>query len=370
MGNIVEVLDGLMSTGKSTQVLKWMDSNPNNRYIFVSPLLTEVEEGGRVCSSVSNITFECPSVSEYETKSEHLLQLLKDGSNIACTHSLYLAVNDEHLKYIKELNYILIIDEEIDVISSVDGYSKDDYQWLYDNNKISVSENDGMVSWMCNISVGYDNKYYKFKMLCDYQALYVTKRNSNMMVTQLPIKLMTCANRVIVLTYMFKGNILDCFLKLKGIEVKDFKDVTIAKVDGNEIRSLITLLPLNKSVSDLALSSTWYGEANKKQLDTVGNFISSVGRKYCGSFDDMMYTGFALAFARGVGEYGSVIFIAGNQPFKTEIAPLMIISRLEEYDYAGATTIAVVMLVLSFAILFLINLLQAWASRRTGRTAR
>ena len=80
-------------------------------------------------------------------------------------------------------------------------------------------------------------------------------------------------------------------------------------------------------------------------------------------------TGFALAFARGVGEYGSVIFIAGNQPYETEIAPLMIISRLEEYDYAGATTIAVVMLILSFAILFLINLIQAWASRRTGRTA-
>ena len=83
-----------------------------------------------------------------------------------------------------------------------------------------------------------------------------------------------------------------------------------------------------------------------------------------------LLTGFALAFARGVGEYGSVIFIAGNMPYKTEIAPLMIISRLEEYDYAGATTIAVVMLVLSFAILFLINLLQACASRRTGRVAQ
>ena len=83
-----------------------------------------------------------------------------------------------------------------------------------------------------------------------------------------------------------------------------------------------------------------------------------------------LLTGFALAFARGVGEYGSVIFIAGNMPYKTEIAPLMIISRLEEYDYAGATTIAVVMLVLSFAILFVINLLQAWASRRTGRVAQ
>ncbi|MFU8925881.1 sulfate ABC transporter permease subunit CysT [Acinetobacter puyangensis] len=83
-----------------------------------------------------------------------------------------------------------------------------------------------------------------------------------------------------------------------------------------------------------------------------------------------LLTGFALAFARGVGEYGSVIFIAGNQPFKTEIAPLLIISRLEEYDYAGATTIAVVMLVISFLFLLVINLLQTWASRRTGRTAQ
>ncbi|GAB3044214.1 sulfate ABC transporter permease subunit CysT [Acinetobacter apis] len=80
-----------------------------------------------------------------------------------------------------------------------------------------------------------------------------------------------------------------------------------------------------------------------------------------------LITGFALAFARGVGEYGSVIFIAGNQPYKTEIAPLMIISRLEEYDYAGATTIAVIMLVLSFVILLLINILQSWATHRTGR---
>mgnify|MGYP000084176624 FL=1 len=80
-------------------------------------------------------------------------------------------------------------------------------------------------------------------------------------------------------------------------------------------------------------------------------------------------TGFALAFARGVGEYGSVIFIAGNKPYETEIAPLLIVSKLEEYDYAGATTIAVVMLVFSFIALFLINILQAWLVRRTGRNA-
>jgi sulfate transport system permease protein len=75
-------------------------------------------------------------------------------------------------------------------------------------------------------------------------------------------------------------------------------------------------------------------------------------------------TGFALAFARAVGEYGSVIFIAGNMPMKTEITPLLIWIKLEQFDYAGATALAVVMLAASFVLLLLINLLQRWASRR------
>jgi sulfate/thiosulfate transport system permease protein len=80
-----------------------------------------------------------------------------------------------------------------------------------------------------------------------------------------------------------------------------------------------------------------------------------------------LLTGFALAFARAVGEYGSVIFIAGNLPMVSEIAPLMIITKLEQYDYSGATSIAVVMLVLSFVLLLVINSLQAWTAKRTGR---
>ena len=76
-----------------------------------------------------------------------------------------------------------------------------------------------------------------------------------------------------------------------------------------------------------------------------------------------LLTGFALAFARAIGEYGSVVFISGNMPMKTEIVPLLIITKLEQYDYAGATAVALVMLVASFVLLLAINLLQ-WAARR------
>ena len=78
-------------------------------------------------------------------------------------------------------------------------------------------------------------------------------------------------------------------------------------------------------------------------------------------------TGFSMAFARAVGEYGSVIFIAGNMPMRTEITPLLIITKLQEYDYAGATAIAVAMLVVSFVLLLPINLLQRWTGSRTER---
>jgi sulfate/thiosulfate transport system permease protein len=77
-----------------------------------------------------------------------------------------------------------------------------------------------------------------------------------------------------------------------------------------------------------------------------------------------LLTGFTLAFARALGEYGSVVFISGNMPMRTEITTLMIITKLEQYDYAGATAIALVMLVASFVLLLLVNVLQAWTRRR------
>ncbi|MBP8130841.1 MAG: sulfate ABC transporter permease subunit CysT [Candidatus Hydrogenedentes bacterium] len=82
-----------------------------------------------------------------------------------------------------------------------------------------------------------------------------------------------------------------------------------------------------------------------------------------------LLTGFALAFARAIGEYGSVVFISGNMPMKTEIASLLIIAKLEQYDYAGATAIAVVMLIASFVLLFGINLLQWWSTHRYTKGA-
>ena len=97
--------------------------------------------------------------------------------------------------------------------------------------------------------------------------------------------------------------------------------------------------------------------------------LQTVWRVVVPSLTPALLTGFALAFARSVGEYGSVIFIAGNLPMVSEITPLIIITKLEQYDYAGATAVASVMLVASFVLLLIINGLQGWTDRRSARTA-
>ena len=100
---------------------------------------------------------------------------------------------------------------------------------------------------------------------------------------------------------------------------------------------------------------------------TLGaNRLQTVVRIVLPTLAPALLTGFALAFARAVGEYGSVIFIAGNIPYVSEIAPLLIVIRLTEFNYAAATAIATVMLALSFVLLLAINLLQAWSRRRLG----
>ena len=92
--------------------------------------------------------------------------------------------------------------------------------------------------------------------------------------------------------------------------------------------------------------------------------VQTLVRVVLPSLAPAMLTGAALAFARAVGEYGSVIFIAGNLPYVSEIAPLLIIIKLEEFDYTGATAIGSIMLLTSFAMLLVINLAQSWSRRR------
>jgi hypothetical protein len=295
MVKVVEVLDAVMGSGKTTGVLKWVDANPDKRYIYVSPLLSEVEEGGRVSDALNHVVFVSPSYIDgddsYDKKADHLLGLLKGGCNVSCTHQLYLSMTDEHLKWIELHKYILIIDEEVNVIDGMSVYAYSDIKWLLDHNHVSISESDGMVSWNHSEKIGKHHRYEFLKQLCDSESLYATKRSDSILVTQLPVRLITCAERVIILTYMFKGNILDCFLRLKGIETKPFLDVVVTDVDMGSVRNLVSIVPAPRNFKLKGkLSSTWWKSASTLEVKAVSNAILSVCRSIGQPAENVMYT--------------------------------------------------------------------------------
>lgn len=289
MTDVVEVLDSIMGSSKTNGIIKWIEENPNEKYLYISPLLSEVEIGGRIHSDLKIVSFETPSTEDSKTKSDDLLKLLQDGCNIACTHSLYLGMSAEHLKAVEDNKYVLIIDEEIDVIDGYNRYSKDDLEYLLQRGDITFDDKDGMISWVGG-ELGSHAKYREFMNLCNAKALYATRRNKAMMVTQLPIKLITSAKRVIVMTYMFKGNILDCFLKLKGIKTKPFTEFACVQKSKVEIRELIDLKELPRQLSKLSLTSTGYEKMTKSDCSVVANYIRSVCRAHKAKGEDVIYT--------------------------------------------------------------------------------
>lgn len=268
--------NGFIPTHNTTSVLKWIDNNPEERYIFVSPLLSEVGEGGRIHRDLKYVSFDTPSSDSNTNKSEDLLTMLSEGCNIACTHSLYLNMEDEHFKLIKDLGYIVIIDEEVNVIENFNSYSGKDLEWLINNKHVEISETDGMVKWINKEGITHGHKYYKMLCLCESESLYVSKRSLSMMVTHLPTKLFDCAKRVIIITYMFKGNVLDKFLSVKGIESTEFTEVILdkSKEDKENIRNLLNIIPPSRKTEDLIMSSTWYKtKCSTDNLKAVENYI-------------------------------------------------------------------------------------------------
>ncbi len=113
MAKKVEILDSIMGSHKTNKILEWIDQNPNERYIYISPLLSEVDSSSRLSTDLKNVSFEYPAQDWGKTKTDDLLEKLRVGANIACTHSLYLGMSEDHLDLIEKFGYIVIIDEEV-----------------------------------------------------------------------------------------------------------------------------------------------------------------------------------------------------------------------------------------------------------------
>lgn len=178
---------------------------------------------------------------------------------------------------IKRNKYTIILDEEVSFIEPFNaGYSKADFSYLRELNQFTVQE-DGKLVWLNDV-IENGAKYAKLANMCHLGMVYQAKRSEDMFVTQLPMGLIESAERVVLLTYLFKGSILSSFLQMKGIEVVDFKDVEVGEVDKSSISALVEFIG-EKQIKDWAgesLSSSWYAKATQKDLTKMANSIRNL----------------------------------------------------------------------------------------------
>jgi len=293
----IEILDSIMGSGKTQGIIKWMKDNPQNKYLYVSPLLSEVDE--RIPEACESLGFVSPN-SERGRKKDHLLELLQEGHNVSFTHSLFTDLTREHLEWIDINNYTLIIDEEIDFIEPYKGkdYQKADILTLERSGHVWINEDSlGRVEWKWDEDKFEGGNYSKLKRMCDLEMLHCAKRSREMMVLHLPISLIAVTERTIVLTYLFKGSVMNRFMEMKGLEVKDFTEIplmhTEAEIKQTAAERIEVFAPrtVRKLPQSHTLTYSWYSQkATKDDLKRVGRAITNACVASKRPKEEVMYT--------------------------------------------------------------------------------
>lgn len=279
----IEVLDSLPGSGKTTAIIKYMAENQDHPWIYLSPMLEQVETRIPEEAGELGVEFFVPT-KEHGSKSQHALQLLTEGKNIACTHELTLYFWKEHIDLIRDKGYRIVCDEELNLIDSY-RIKSEDLAFLNSKNMLFKDvENYGRLHFT-DTEMSYKAKYGDIKRLCDRGCLYGAKNSEGWMVTYLSPDLILNASQFILLTYNFGGSIMEAFLKLHQVNNKPFH-LELYRSNANikqELTDLIEFVEppsvkrLLKNQSGFALSSSWWENNNKEAKITRGDVFKLLG---------------------------------------------------------------------------------------------
>lgn len=303
MAENVEVISFLMGSNKTNGIIDWMNKNSDERYIYIVPNLSELEDTELHKSRILSIGFEVPTTDgEYENKRDDLYDKLCRGVSVAFTHALYRMLERKHLDKIKEKGYIITIDEEVNLIDKYDDASTADLVSLLNDGKVVVNEDDGLVVWVAedNVTAPYldkNHKHHKFYRHIINEYIYTsrcTKKNGEytnvFMTSQLTKDLISCAKRLIIITYLFQGSVLDSFLRLKGFKAVKFTDVEFKEASLDDVVSRIKLLPYDKKLQKMKQSASWWKKASAEDVKDISNFIRRTATKSGFISDEVMWT--------------------------------------------------------------------------------
>ena len=291
----IKVIDSPMGAGKTSYLIQMIKRNTENKYMFITPFLDEVD---RIITSCKENKFSQPTnKAKNGSKLESLKKLVSKGKNVVSTHALFSIADEELIKLIKSQGYILILDEVMDVVSSAD-IKKSDIEMLFNENKIKVEEPYNKVIWL---DENYDGKFNNIKNMANNNSLYYV--NKTLMVWSLPVSIFDCFEEVFISTYMFDAQIQKYYYDYFEMEyeyyhiernISAYKIVKTISFDyDNEFKKkakgLINIIDNEKlnAIGDsygngkyeTALSKTWYYKNKDNDLiktlkKNMSNFFS------------------------------------------------------------------------------------------------
>jgi hypothetical protein len=305
----------MCGTGKTHNLFKFVVANPDEAYVYVTPMLTEVST--RPAEELAKfpekgIVFEEATGEGYRTKGDHLLALLAERKNVICTHALFQGVGRAGQSSIAKHGYVIVMDEELGMIEPLNDsdLAREDREVLV-KERVIVTDDDGRVRWN-NAAWGDGNSAFSHvRTLAEEGALYSDK-NGTFFNVQVPIELLSSAKRVIVATYLFEGSVLQALLKIKGIGCKSFvfdglqlRDEAILK---RALKDRIEMFECPNTTDKLlrtfkvpmddlrakrganTFSASWYKNAKKEHIALIGNHLRNVARQMDTSAENLMYT--------------------------------------------------------------------------------
>jgi len=307
----IEVLDALPGCGKTTAVLEMISKNQDKSWLYLSPMKKEINE--RIPKAADElglrlfIAQDRGKSTEYKTMNLQVLEAMKEGKSIACTHNLMLRFTQEHLDLIKKFNYLVVCDEELDLIKGYNELKKGDIDFLLENKHITIAESDGKVSFVSEMST--DSRYGDVKLFADMGCLYAAKTRHDFLVIQVSPRIVEAASRFILLTYSYAGSIMDTFMTMHGFKSRCIH-LSMLKTTQQRIKEIQNLITFIETPSvkkwqkkKSCLSATWWRNIVEDDLHDLSKAVKSIMVNQKVKSNELMIT-FPKAHLSGYdGEY-------------------------------------------------------------------
>lgn len=304
---MIQVVDALCGAGKSTAIFKMMRENPEKRYIYITPFLTEIEE--RIPEELPELKFSSPVAKGVGGKVADFKSLVNKGENIAATHKLFGMLTPRTVQMIIEWGYCLIIDEVTDCVGLLpEEYKKSDTDAMLLGEFVTTDENNrGKLIWNEDKYPQHDGKYRVIRDMCNLEMLYSYR--GKFLMWEAPVALLESLSEIYILTYLFEGSDMKCWLEINDIEY-DYMDHTLLGLrPEEELRSLVKEnleLLSNRNLTSSKqqrgfMSKSWFANATKSTTDKYKAMMRSTVVKHKAKLGEVFWTTYKDSAGRLAG---------------------------------------------------------------------